>query len=141
MWSDWVIWNQRALALQWATRATRGAVQAVLHYEVREAFDAAALLEVRLVTGRQNQIRAQAMMHGCPLVGEEKYDGADAVHAAGETGEGAPRARAIEHSRQALHAHRLGFAHPLTGAAVTFASPMPKDLQRLLERLRAGVGP
>jgi 23S rRNA pseudouridine1911/1915/1917 synthase len=128
-WHDWVTWSQRALELRPATPATGGAVEAVSRYAVREAFDAAALIEVRLVTGRQNQIRAQAMMHGHPLVGEQKYD-ADGP---------ATPAPAVGFRRQALHAHKLGFSHPATGAVVTFESPLPPDLKGLLKRLRSGA--
>ena len=42
----------------------------------------------------------------------------------------------IPFPRQALHAHRLGFAHPTTGEALLFESPLPDDLQGLLETLR-----
>jgi 23S rRNA pseudouridine1911/1915/1917 synthase len=128
-WRDWVVWHQRALALRPATRTTPGAVEAVLRYTVRESFGRAALLEVRLVTGRQNQIRAQAMLHGHPLVGEQKYDVESAATAA----------EVVTCPRQALHAHRLGFAHPVTGAPVAFASPLPRDLRALLARLRRGA--
>ena len=125
-WHDWVVWSDRALALRPATRHTSGAVEAVLRYQVREAFDDASLVEVRLVTGRQNQIRAQAMLHGHPLLGEQKYDEEGANQ----------REDALAFDRQALHAHRLGFAHPSTGAPVRFESPLPKDIGRLLARLR-----
>jgi 23S rRNA pseudouridine1911/1915/1917 synthase len=128
-WHDWMYWNQRARALQPSLGSARGAVEAVLRYTVREAFATAALLEVTLVTGRQNQIRAQAKLHGCPLLGEQKYDAGDAGPAEG----------AVEFTRQALHAHRLGFEHPVTGAAVAFESPLPPDLRRLVARLRSGA--
>jgi 23S rRNA pseudouridine1911/1915/1917 synthase len=126
-WHDWVLWDDKGLALRPAA-LQRDAVEAILNYEVREAFRDAALVQVTLVTGRQNQIRAQAMFHGHPLLGEQKYgiDGEDAG-----VGDGAS---AVD--RQALHAHRLGFAHPVTGLPVHFESPLPKDLNRLLARLR-----
>ncbi len=122
-WSDWVWWNRRALVLQSASRSQRGAVEAVCRYEVLESWRQAALIEVSLVTGRQNQIRAQAMLHGHPLIGEQKY-ASDAVR-------GRP-----SFPRQALHAHRLAFAHPLTGKPVEFESPLPRDLADLVARLR-----
>jgi 23S rRNA pseudouridine1911/1915/1917 synthase len=98
-------------------------VEAACVYEVREWFAQAASIEVRLITGRQNQIRAQAMMHGHPLVGEQKYA------ARGEPGR-------IAFARQALHAHQLAFAHPLSGRPVSFESPVSRDLGQLLVRLR-----
>jgi 23S rRNA pseudouridine1911/1915/1917 synthase len=84
------------------------------------------MIEVSLVTGRQNQIRAQAMLHGHPLVGEQKY-----VQA------GTPPGPAF--ARQALHAHRLAFFHPITGSPVEFESPLPEDLADLAGRLRRGL--
>jgi 23S rRNA pseudouridine1911/1915/1917 synthase len=124
-WRDWVRWDDRACQLQAVPRSVRGAVEAACVYDVRERFAEAALIEVRLITGRQNQIRAQAMMHGHPLVGEQKYA------ARGEPGR-------IAFARQALHAHQLAFAHPLSGRPVSFESPLPRDLTRLLARLREG---
>jgi 23S rRNA pseudouridine1911/1915/1917 synthase len=125
-WHDWVIWHQRSLSLQAAPRSARGAVEAACTYEVCEAFVGAALLEVRLITGRQNQIRAQAMLHGHPVIGEQKYLARDA-------------AGTVAIGRQALHAHQLSFAHPVSGRPVSFESPLPKDMRQLLARLR-GLG-
>jgi len=129
-WHDWVLWSDRALALRPASRTTRGAVEAISRYEVREAFRDASFVQVTLETGRQNQIRAQAMIHGHPLLGEQKYDGVTVADGESEDGP-------MEFARQALHAHRLGFTHPVTGKPVRFESPLPKDLSRLLGRLRS----
>lgn len=122
-WRDWVRWNDRACQLQSAPRSARGAVEAACVYEVQESYAHAALIEVRLITGRQNQIRAQALLHGHPLVGEQKYTARDAPSR-------------IAFQRQALHAHQLAFAHPLSGRPVSFESPLPPDLDQLLGRLR-----
>ena len=64
----------------------------------------ASLVEVRLVTGKRNQIRLQAELRGHPLVGEKMY--ADA-----------PTLSHIAFPRQALHAWKLAFEHPVTGRA------------------------
>jgi len=79
---------------------------------------------VALVTGRQNQIRMQARLHGHPLVGEQRYVTPDAA------------APAIAFPRQALHAHRLAFAHPVDRRALRFEAPLPDDLAALIVRLR-----
>jgi 23S rRNA pseudouridine1911/1915/1917 synthase len=121
-----------------------------------EQFDAAALVEVRLVTGKRNQIRVQASLRQHPLVGERIYrsrtsspesgvrspacaPGATAgkprpdVRTRSERG---PSHSEIEFPRQALHAARLAVRHPQTGARVEFRAPLPSDLHQLMARLR-----
>ncbi len=100
----------------------RGGTPAVTHYRVLERFRGATLLELRLETGLKNQIRVQLRAAGHPLVGDRHYS----VEEAAETRLG----------RQALHAWRLGFVHPVTGRPVRFEAPVPSDLERLLGRLR-----
>ncbi len=115
------------------TRRTRFRVdqtgrRAVTHYDVREAFADAALLAVRLETGRTHQVRVHLSAVGHPVSGDVAY--------------GASRALAtrLELSRPALHARRLAFRHPVTGEAVDVAEPLPVDLERALALLR-GVEP
>ncbi|GAB3602520.1 RluA family pseudouridine synthase [Kineococcus gypseus] len=95
----------------------------VTHYEVLEAFRAAALAEVHLETGRTHQIRVHFSALRHPCVGDLTY-GADPVLAA-RLGVG----------RQWLHAVRLGFEHPGTGRPVEFTSSYPDDLATALARL------
>jgi 23S rRNA pseudouridine1911/1915/1917 synthase len=125
-WRDHLSWD-RAASIQKAARAKDpGAKEAISHYRVVETFPAASLLEVRLETGKQNQIRIQACLHGHPLVGERRYvlDG--------------EQPGGIAFPRQALHAQRLGFRHPVDGRALAFEAPLPGDLRALLRRLRRG---
>jgi 23S rRNA pseudouridine1911/1915/1917 synthase len=96
----------------------------VTHYDTLEAFRAATLLEVHLETGRTHQIRVHFAHLRHPLVGDTMY-GADP--GLGER---------LGVSRQWLHAARLGFAHPATGARVEFESPLPEDLQHALDLLQ-----
>mgnify|MGYP001162056638 CR=1 FL=1 len=84
----------------------------------------ASLIEVRLVTGRRNQIRLQARLRGHTLVGEQRY-----VY-------GPDDLRSIPFPRQALHAHRLSFLHPMTQQPMTFEAPLPPDMVELIDRLR-----
>jgi len=93
---------------------------AVTHYRVREAFLGAALVELRLETGRQHQIRLHLHQLGHPLLGERTY--ADA-----------PDHRA---PRQMLHAYWLEFPHPLRRGTVSAEAPVPSDFMRVMERLR-----
>jgi 23S rRNA pseudouridine1911/1915/1917 synthase len=124
-WRDRLVWDSRA-SIQKETHPDdpRG-VEAVSHYTVKETFADASLVEVRLVTGKRNQIRLQARLRGHTLVGETRYIfGPDAL-------------RSIEFPRQALHAFRLAFRHPSTGDRVAFEAPQPEDMTQLLARLRA----
>jgi 23S rRNA pseudouridine1911/1915/1917 synthase len=118
-WRDRLAWDDEALK-QTATTATdpRG-VEAISDYRVLETFAAASLVEVRLHTGKRNQIRIQAALRGHALVGERQYVKS-----------------AMAFPRQALHAYRLSFAHPVDGRPLTFEAPLPRDLADLLRRLR-----
>lgn len=97
----------------------------VTHYETVELMRGAALLAVRLETGRTHQIRVHFSALRHPLVGDPLY-GCDPVLAA-----------RLGLERQWLHATRLGFEHP-RGEWVQFESPLPPDLQVALEMLREG---
>jgi 23S rRNA pseudouridine1911/1915/1917 synthase len=93
---------------------------AITHFEVEELFARNALLRVKLETGRMHQIRVHLASIGLPVSG-------DPVYGVPETGLG----------RQFLHAARLAFPHPVTGARVDVQSPLPEDLQVVLDALRA----
>lgn len=120
-WRDRFIWNARDARLEPARPHAHGVLDAELRYRVVERLRGASLVDVRLVTGRRNQVRAQFALHGHPLAGERQYV-PEAPHP-------------LPFSRQALHAHRLAFDHPAGGRRVTFESPLPPDLQQLIERL------
>ena len=94
--------------------------EAVTEFEVVELLRNHALLRVRLETGRTHQIRVHLAAIDLPVSGDPVYG------AAGDLG--------LEH--QFLHAARLAFTHPFTGAPVDVASPIPQDLQEALERAR-----
>ena len=97
---------------------------AVTHFEVAEALPRTTLLNVRLETGRTHQIRVHLQAIGHPVVGDPEYG------TAGRLGLG----------RQFLHAARLAFAQPFTGASIDVASPLPGDLAAALDRARAEAG-
>ena len=123
-WRDHLVWDDRSL-IQKEThpRDPRGK-EAISHYTVLEQLKGAALIEVRLVTGRRNQIRIQARLRGHTLVGEQRYTyGPDTL-------------RSIAFPRQALHAHRLAFRHPVDGRELRFEAPLPEDLLELIARLK-----
>jgi 23S rRNA pseudouridine1911/1915/1917 synthase len=92
--------------------------EAVTHFTTERALPAATLLRVRLETGRTHQIRAHLLAIGTPVAGDPEYG----------------RAGLYGLRRQFLHAERLAFAHPATGAPVDVRSPLPADLAAALER-------
>ena len=100
------------------TATPRGAVT---WFEVRETLRAHALLDVRLETGRTHQIRVHLEAIGLPVSGDPTYG------VAGDLGL----------TRQFLHARRIRFTHPLTGAEIDLESALPGDLAEALTLARA----
>ena len=94
----------------------------------------AMLVECRLETGRTHQIRVHMAHAGLGLIGDPVYGGARRASIKA-LGSGATAASAFP--RQALHAAHLGFAHPVSGDMLSFDSPLPADMQELLNQLRA----
>lgn len=101
-----------------------GAKPSSLRYRVKERYDGAALVEVRLETGRRNQIRVQFAAERHPLVGDRTY------------GTDSPLI-----GRVALHAWRLALAHPLSGEKLRFEAEPPPDFRKLLRALRRAAAP
>jgi 23S rRNA pseudouridine1911/1915/1917 synthase len=104
--------------------------RAVTHLRVVEELGDYTLVECRLETGRTHQVRIHLGEAGTPLCGERVYD--RPVH-------GAPAPDGSGAKRVLLHAARLGFEHPATGKRMTWASPLPKDMATILQRLRQTV--
>jgi 23S rRNA pseudouridine1911/1915/1917 synthase len=107
--------------------------EALTTYRVEEALDGAALLRVRIHTGRTHQIRVHLASLGHPVAGDREYGGTRTPPSR--------RARSRELleslARPALHAARLTFTHPATGERLTFESALPADLREVLEGLRS----
>jgi 23S rRNA pseudouridine1911/1915/1917 synthase len=108
--------------------------EAVTHYRVRERFRTMTLVECRLETGRTHQIRVHMAHIRHPLVGDPQYGGLLKLPK-GASGELVAALRGFR--RQALHAERLEFLHPASGATLSFEAPLPPDLQALVLALRA----
>ena len=123
-WRDHVVWDERALIQKETHARDPRAREAVSRYATARLLHGAALVEIRLETGKRNQIRLQARLRGHTLVGEQRY-----VF-------GPETLRAIDFPRQALHAHRLAFRHPLTGESLRFEAPLPPDMVELIDRLQ-----
>jgi 23S rRNA pseudouridine1911/1915/1917 synthase len=90
------------------------------HFELEQALATTTLLRVRLETGRTHQIRVHFQAIGHPVCGDRQYGAADRYGL----------------NRQFLHAARLQFAQPFTGAALAIESALPADLERALALAR-----
>ncbi len=89
--------------------------RAVTHYQVIKQANGHSLIQLELETGRTHQIRVHMQYLGYPLVGDYLYN---------------PDMEYI--NRQALHAYRLSFPHPITRQQMEFVAPMPPDMKKVL---------
>jgi 23S rRNA pseudouridine1911/1915/1917 synthase len=117
-----------------AMAVTAGGKPAVTDYRVLARYPGHTLLGLRLHTGRTHQIRVHMAHLGYPLVGDPLYGNGRAA-GAGLPAAAATAVRAFP--RQALHAIRLGLAHPHDGASMQWEVPMAPDLGALLAALEA----
>lgn len=100
---------------------------AITHYRTMQRLKDAALVECRLETGRTHQVRVHMAHLGHPLIGDPVY---------GRERKGFKSIlETLSFKRQALHAKRLGFIHPVTKEPLTFDSSIPMDMQELLSEL------
>lgn len=110
---------------------------AVTHYKVLERFGYVSFVECILETGRTHQIRAHMKHIGHPMFGDERYGGTEILR-----GDRTSSYKAYIQNcfklcpRQALHARTLGFIHPHTGEEMNFTTPIPQDMEQLLEKWR-----
>ena len=121
-----------------------GGRQALTHWRVLETYPgtdgkpAASLVACRLETGRTHQIRVHLAHSGHPLLGDGVYGAGFKTKAA--LLPAAARAALESLGRQALHAHILGFEHPVTGKEMSFRSELPPDLACLQRGLSGAAG-
>jgi 23S rRNA pseudouridine1911/1915/1917 synthase len=113
-------WDRRRVTVR-----DRGGVPSItrferLRYVVTGPATFLSLVQCRLVTGRMHQIRVHLAAKGWPIVGDPTYG----VRYAGV-------------DRQALHAWRISFAHPVTGMRIEISAPPPEDMARVLDRFDA----
>jgi 23S rRNA pseudouridine1911/1915/1917 synthase len=108
----------------WKFAVVEGGRHSITHYDTREMFRSASLLDIHLETGRTHQIRVHFAALHHPCVGDPTY-GCDPV-----------LAKRLSLQRQWLHARSLAFAHPADGRRIEITSPYPADLQHALDVLR-----
>ncbi len=110
---------------------------AVTEYEVIEQFEYLALVKLHLRTGRTHQIRVHCSHIHHPVFGDETYGGREIVAGGIEGKKKAEVKNLLEMMpRQALHAKKLGFVHPVTKKMVRFESELPDDMKAVLKFLR-----
>jgi 23S rRNA pseudouridine1911/1915/1917 synthase len=114
--------NRKKIAIVEGSRGKR----AVTHWKRLKPLSDAALVECRLETGRTHQVRVHMASIGHPLLGDPVY-GRSRTHG--------KLLKELGFHRQALHAAELGFTHPVTKGRLSFASPMPPDMQELFNAL------
>lgn len=108
---------------------------AITHYTVLEELGYVSLVECRLETGRTHQIRVHFKHTGHPLFNDAEYGGDRILKGTTFT----KYKQFVQNCfkilpRQALHARTLGFVHPSTGKPVMFESPIPDDMQQVIEK-------
>jgi 23S rRNA pseudouridine1911/1915/1917 synthase len=122
--------------LRQAVRDEEDGKRAVTHYRLRERFRAHSLVQCQLETGRTHQIRVHLTHIHHPLVGDPLYGGGLKLPK-GASDELIAMLRGFR--RQALHAEKLSFVHPVTGEELSFSAARPPDQLALIEALRADL--
>ncbi|MCX5833958.1 MAG: RluA family pseudouridine synthase [Deltaproteobacteria bacterium] len=113
-------------------RSPRGR-EAFTRWRVVERFGDVTLLEVVIKTGRTHQIRVHLNTIGHPVIGDRTYGNPRRLASIADRAE---RSKLAEMKRQTLHAGTLGFCHPLTREQMEFTSPLPEDMETLIQYLR-----
>jgi 23S rRNA pseudouridine1911/1915/1917 synthase len=115
----------------------RGGKQSLTRWQVRERFACTTYLRVRLATGRTHQIRVHMASVGHPVFGDVTYGGRNSRLTDLAAGPKVQARHALALlARQALHAARLSFRHPVRGHELDFEAPLPEDMAAALAILR-----
>lgn len=103
------------------TITQKNSKDAVTHFFVLERFDKYTFIRCRLETGRTHQIRVHMSKKGHPIVGDPVYG---------------VKKEEFKLNGQLLHAHMIGYKHPITGEYMEFSRPVPEYFEEVLEKLR-----
>jgi 23S rRNA pseudouridine1911/1915/1917 synthase len=118
---------------------TRKGRNAETHWKVRERLAGITLLELDLKTGRTHQIRVHCSAMGYPVVGDPVYCLPKQTANLKEklSNHSPPTIAALKSlDRQQLHAWQLSLTHPHSGKNMTFESPLPADMEEMIDLLR-----
>jgi 23S rRNA pseudouridine1911/1915/1917 synthase len=124
------------------TTRRSGGREAITHYAVRERLDTRlgkfSLLDLKIDTGRTHQIRVHLASLGHPVVGDSLYGAPRELSKTlkATRGKSEETASKLRLARNFLHSAQLELRHPRTGAVMTFARPLPQDLEEFLAELR-----
>ena len=119
--------DRKKMALVGPNIAGSRGKHAVTHYRTLQALEAATYLECKLETGRTHQVRVHLASIGHALIGDPAYGRCPPAIR--------PLLARLGFTRQALHAARLGFVHPVSGQRLVFASMLPVDIRELVVEL------
>lgn len=118
-----------------STKSVRGR-EAETIWRIKERFEEMALVEVDLKTGRTHQIRVHFAAIGHPIIGDAVYGASAYKNIRRRPLFFNTPSYAFRISRHLLHAHRLAFIHPISRSPLIVESPIPEDMQMLIEALR-----
>jgi 23S rRNA pseudouridine1911/1915/1917 synthase len=111
--------------------------KAVTEYALLTQFEYLALIRLKLHTGRTHQIRVHLAHVNHPVFGDPTYNGRHLIAGPGTPAQKAEVQRLLKlMPRQALHARTISFIHPTTANLMSFESPLPEDMVRVLELLK-----
>jgi 23S rRNA pseudouridine1911/1915/1917 synthase len=110
--SSWI--KESSTMTMYSEQESKDAQQAITHFKVLKRNKDYTLLEIKLETGRKNQIRIHMKEMGHSIIGDKKYGGSKSPI-----------------KRLGLHAQKLSFKHPVSKAVLNFVSPIPRSFQRL----------
>jgi len=113
---------------------TKLSSEATTRYEVVERFVGFTLVRLFPKTGRTHQLRVHMSHIGHPMVGDPMYGGHLIPESQLSGRQDDPADPVI--TRQALHAHRIGFQHPIREQPMTLEAPLPKDFEHALKKFR-----
>ncbi|MBL8889997.1 MAG: RluA family pseudouridine synthase [Planctomycetaceae bacterium] len=108
-------------------------------FQVLERFRGFAIVQVMPKTGRTHQIRVHMAHIGCPVLCDRLYSGRASITEAmlhGGVDQAAGNDQKALLNRQALHAHKISFLHPISQAPLSIEAPLPADLLRIRDSLR-----